>query len=231
MCGRFVFMSKTAMLIEEFGLDEIQWNFKPNYNIAPGQDVPGIVKNGKKFLEKFRWGFVPFWADDPSIGNRMINARAESVSEKRSFARAFRKRRCLVVADGFYEWRKEGNIKIPMYFHLRSGRPFGFAGLYETWKSKDGQELTTCAIITTEPNELIRPVHNRMPAIIEKDKRELWLDNAIQDPEDLLPLLKSYNVAEMEGYEVSRKVNSFKINSPECIKPVDSIPKSLFDRY
>ncbi|TEU01220.1 MAG: SOS response-associated peptidase [Candidatus Stahlbacteria bacterium] len=231
MCGRFVFMSKTAMLIEEFGLDEIQWNFKPNYNIAPGQDVPGIVKNGKKFLEKFRWGFIPFWADDPSIGNRMINARAESVSEKRSFARAFRKRRCLVVADGFYEWRKEGNIKIPMYFHLRSGRPFGFAGLYETWKSKDGQELTTCAIITTEPNELIRPVHNRMPAIIEKDKRKLWLDNAIQNPEDLLPLLKPYNVAEMEGYEVSRKVNSFKINSPECIKPVDSISKSFFDRY
>jgi putative SOS response-associated peptidase YedK len=231
MCGRFVFMSKTALLIEEFGLDEISWQFKPNYNVAPGQDVPVIVKNGKRVLEKFRWGFVPFWAEDPSIGNRMINARAETISEKRSFARAFKNRRCLIVADGFYEWKKEGNIKIPFYFHLRSGKPFGFAGLYETWRSPEGKDLTTCTIITTEPNEIIKPVHNRMPSIIDRERRETWLDNNIQNPEGLPFLLKPFNSALMEGYEVSRKVNSFKINGPECIKPVGSRDKTLFDRY
>ena len=231
MCGRFVFISKVNDILDEFEIDEIKGEFKPSYNIAPSQDVAGIVKTDKKLLVRLRWGLIPFWAKDPSIGNRMINARAETLSVKRSFSHAFKKHRCLVVADGFYEWRKEGNVKFPMYFHLRSGNPLGFAGLYDIWKAEDGRKLTSCTIITTEPNRLIRPIHNRMPVIIEKKNRALWLDSNIQSPADLMPLLVPYNADKMEGYDVSRQMNSPKFNSPLCIKPIDSEPKTLFDSY
>jgi putative SOS response-associated peptidase YedK len=154
----------------------------------------------------------------------MINARAETVAQKRSFARAFKRHRCLVVADGFYEWKKleDKKFKIPYYFHLRSERPFGFAGLYGTWKSKDGTVLTTCTIITTQPNKIMKPIHNRMPAIIPREQRAMWLDRDVEDPDVLLPLLHPYTAEEMEMYEVARTVNSPKYNEPDCIKPVTS---------
>ncbi|UCG30406.1 MAG: SOS response-associated peptidase [candidate division WOR-3 bacterium] len=222
MCGRFVRKSTITIIEDEFDIYEVQWAFEPSYNIAPSQDIACVVGNGGNRLVKFRWGLVPFWADDPSIGYKMINARAETVSQKKSFARAFKKHRCLVVADGFYEWRKlaDGKRKIPMYVHLRKERPFGFAGLYENWKSKDGKILQTCTIITTRANDLMAPIHNRMPVIIAPHDRKLWLDTSVQESDVLLPLLEPYSSAEMEAYSVSKKVNSPSYNEPDCIEPV-----------
>jgi putative SOS response-associated peptidase YedK len=224
MCGRFVRKSTITVIEDEFDIYEVQWASEPSYNIAPSQDVACVIGNGGNRLVKFRWGLVPFWAKDPSIGYKMINARAETLAQKRSFARSFKKRRCLVVADGFYEWRKlaEGKRKVPMYVHLRKERPFGFAGLYENWKAKDGTILQTCTIITTRPNELLMPIHNRMPAIIAAGKRNIWLDKEVQDPEMLMPLLTPYDSGEMDAYEVSKKVNSPTYNEPDCIKPASN---------
>jgi putative SOS response-associated peptidase YedK len=220
MCGRFVRKSTITIIEDEFDIYEVQWAFEPSYNIAPSQDIACVIGNGGNRLAKFRWGLVPFWAEDPAIGYKMINARAETVAQKKSFARALRKQRCLVVADGFYEWRKlaDGKRKIPMYVHLKADRPFGFAGLYENWKSKDGMVLQTCTIITTQPNALMAPIHNRMPVIIAPEKRKIWLDREIQDASILMPLLAPYDANEMEAYEVSKRVNSPSFNDPDCIR-------------
>lgn len=221
MCGRFVRKCTIDEVKEEFEIWDIQWAFEPSYNIAPGQDIAGIVtRDGEKHLIKLRWGLIPFWAKDEKIGYRMINARTETLVQKRSFSRSFKTRRCLIIADGFYEWRVEKKIKIPMYIHLQSNKPFGFAGLYDTWKAPDGNRITSCTIITTEPNKIVKPIHNRMPVIIEKDKRSIWLDREIEDPEILMDLLKPYAAKEMRAYEVTRMVNSPKFNSADCIKPV-----------
>jgi putative SOS response-associated peptidase YedK len=222
MCGRFVRKSTITIIEDEFDIYERQWAFEPSYNIAPGQDIACVVGNGGNRLAKFRWGLVPFWAKDPSIGYKMINARAETVAQKRSFARAFKKQRCLVVADGFYEWQKlaDGKRKIPMYVHLLAERPFGFAGLYENWRSEDGTVLQTCTIITTSPNEIMMPIHNRMPVIIAPEKRSVWLNTEIQDPNVLMPLLAPYDSQKMEAYAVSKRVNSPTYNEPDCIKAV-----------
>lgn len=220
MCGRFVRKSTITIIEDEFDIYEVQWAFEPSYNIAPSQDVACVIGNGGNRLVKFRWGLVPFWAEDPSIGYKMINARAETVAQKRSFARAFKKQRCLVVADGFYEWRKlaDGKRKMPMYVHLREDRPFGFAGLYENWKSKEGTILQTCTIITTQPNELMSSIHNRMPVIIAPEMRQIWLDSNVEDVDRLMPLLAPYDSGKMEAYEVSKKVNSPTYNEPDCIR-------------
>jgi len=222
MCGRFVRKSTITIIEDEFDIYEVQWASEPSYNVAPSQDVACVIGNGGNRLVKFRWGLVPFWADDPSIGYKMINARAETVAQKKSFVRAFKKQRCLVVADGFYEWKKlaDGKRKMPMYIHLREDRPFGFAGLYENWKSNDGKILQTCTIITTSANELMAPIHNRMPVIIMPDDRKLWLDTSVQDPDMLLPLLEPFSSAALEAYAVSKKVNSPSYNEPDCIEPV-----------
>ncbi len=224
MCGRFVRKSTITVIEDEFDIYEVQWASEPSYNIAPSQDVACVIGNGGNRLVKFRWGLVPFWAKDPSIGYKMINARAETLAQKRSFARSFKKQRCLVVADGFYEWRKldEGKRKVPMYVHLREERPFGLAGLYENWKAKDGTILQTCTIITTRPNELMMPIHNRMPAIIASGERNIWLDKDVQDPDILMPLLTPYDSREMGAYVVSRNVNSPTYNEPDCIKPASN---------
>lgn len=226
MCGRFVRKSTVTVIEDEFDIYEVQWASEPSYNVAPGQDIACVIGNGGNRLVKFRWGLVPFWAQDPSIGNRMINARAETLIEKKSFARAFKKQRCLIVADGFYEWRKlaDGKRKVPMYFRLREGRPFGLAGLYENWRAKDGMSLQTCTIITTRPNELMAPIHNRMPAIIAPDQRRVWLNKGVDDPGVLMPLLEPYDATRMDTYEVSRKVNSPDYNAPDCIEPVGPQP-------
>jgi putative SOS response-associated peptidase YedK len=222
LCGRFVRKSTITVIEDEFDIYEVQWAFEPSYNIAPSQDIACVIGNGGNRLVKFRWGLVPFWAEDPSIGYKMINARAETLAQKKSFARVFKTQRCLVVADGFYEWRKltDGKRKIPMYVHLRADRPFGFAGLYENWKSKDGKLLQTCTIITTQPNELMMSIHNRMPAIITPNERNVWLNKEIQDPEVLMPLLRPYDSTSMEAYMVSTRVNSPSYNEPDCIEPV-----------
>ena len=224
MCGRFVRKCSIDEIKDEFDIGEVAWASEPSYNVAPMQDIAGIInKEGTNRLVKFRWGLVPFWAKDPSIGNRMINARSETLVTKPSFSKIFKNQRCLIVADGFYEWKIENDKKIPLYIHLRSDKPFGLAGLYSTWKDKEGGVLATCTIITTLPNELLMPIHNRMPVIIDPLSRKTWLDNEISEPDQLMPLLKPYNASEMEAYTVSRQMNKPDYNSPDCIKRVEKL--------
>jgi putative SOS response-associated peptidase YedK len=220
MCGRFVLRCTVDEVKEEFDIGDIQWSFEPSYNIAPGQEVLAVLNGGQKRLARMRWGLIPSWSKDPAIGNRMINARAETLAHKPSFARPLKDRRCLIVASGFYEWRVSEGKKFPVYVRLQSDRPFGFAGLYEIWQPEGGDPVTSCTIITTLPNELLAPIHNRMPVIIQRDDRALWLDHAVREPQRLLPLLKPLPAGEMKAYDVSTRCNSPQYNKPDCIEPV-----------
>jgi putative SOS response-associated peptidase YedK len=197
-------------------------DFRPRYNIAPGQDVLCVIRDGENRIEHLRWGLIPFWAKDPAIGNRLINARAETVAEKPSFRSAFAKRRCLVVADGFYEWRPEGKRKVPVYVFLKSKKPFGFAGLYENWKDPGGREIRTCTIITTEANDLVRPIHDRMPVILPEGVEDRWLDPSEGSRERLQAILTPYPAGEMAAFEVTSIVNSAAHDAPDCITPARS---------
>jgi len=206
-------------IAETFGVGQTDIKYEPNYNVAPTQRILIINNKGKKQIMLCRWEFVPSWAKDLSVGNRMINARAETVATKRSFRSAFRRHRCLIIADGFYEWRKEDRRKVPVYIRLKTRKPFGFAGLYNTWVSPEGEAICTCTIITTEANELLREVHNRMPVIVPREKEDFWLNPKNEDWEGLQAVLKTYPSEDMEYYRVSPKVNSVAYNSPENIKP------------
>jgi len=198
MCGRFVLVTDLRKIQESFNVQEVSCEHQPDWNIMPDHLVPAVIYHqGINQLVCFKWGLIPSFTKDPSIAGKMINARAETVDKKPSFRDAFRKRRCLIIADGFYEWTKEGKIKIPIYYYLKSGRPFGFAGLYETWISPDGKEIHTCVIITTDANELIAPVHNRMPVILSKESEKDWLDDNKIDAKNLLSILKPYPAGEM----------------------------------
>jgi putative SOS response-associated peptidase YedK len=220
MCGRFVQFSLFPLLKKEFSLKFGEGiPLSPSYNIAPTQDVPVVVNEEGNRLITCRWGLIPPWAKDASIGNRMINARAETLGEKPSFKGPFKKHRCLIVADGFYEWNKTESGKTPVYITMKDGRPFGFAGLYSDWTSPEGDSIRTCTIVTTEPNELLEPIHNRMPVIIIPDDRDRWLDPDEQDPSKLTPLLAPYPSSELDAWEVSRSVNSPANNGPENIRP------------
>jgi putative SOS response-associated peptidase YedK len=221
MCGRFVVFSSLEEIREAFAVQQVRYQVEPSYNVAPTQSVAVVVqREGVNTLEKMRWGLIPAWAKDPAIGSRMINARAETVGEKPSFKRPLKDRRCLVVADGFYEWQKTGQAKIPMFIRLKSGQPFGFAGLYDVWTSPEGEAVASCTIITTSANDLMQPIHDRMPVILPKPQEATWLNPAIQRAADVLPLLVPYSAADMEAYPVSRLVNSPENNSPDCIRPV-----------
>lgn len=218
MCGRFTLVSPFVAVTERFHAAAPQ-DFRPRYNIAPGQDVLCVIRDGENRIEHFRWGLIPFWAKDPAIGNRLINARAETVAEKPSFRSAFAKRRCLVVADGFYEWRPEGKRKVPVYIFLKSKKPFGFAGLYENWKDPGGKELRTCTIITTEANDLVRPIHDRMPVILSEGAEDRWLDPAEGSRERLQAILTPYPAGDMAAFDVTSIVNSAAHDAPDCITP------------
>ena len=202
MCGRFVLLTDFSDLIEYFNIKEIACDYKTGNNITPGQLVNAIVYDKKNRLVNFRWGLIPAWAKDPSIGSKLFNARAETVSEKPSFRCAFKKRRCLVVADGFYGWQKLGKGKKPFCFRLKSGEPFGFAGLYECWVSPDKKHIHTCTIITTDSNELVMPIHERMPVILPKDSASIWINPNSQNKEELLSLLKPYQAEGMRMEEM-----------------------------
>jgi putative SOS response-associated peptidase YedK len=209
MCGRFVLITDLKTIQKDFDIQDISCEHQPSWNITPAQAVPVIIRhNGNNQLVCYRWGLIPSFSKDPSIANKMINARAETVDKKPSFRDAFKKRRCLIVADGFYEWKKEGKSKIPLYFFLKSGRPFGFAGLYETWISPDKKEINTCVITTTDANELIKPIHDRMPVILPKDKERVWLDGDVMDVSALLSILKAYPAEEM-NYKSGMGPHSF----------------------
>jgi putative SOS response-associated peptidase YedK len=221
MCGRYEIHSAIEMIAEIFGIDEWEIVYSPNYNVAPSQDILIVVNDGKRRLIHSRWGLVPPWAKDLSTGYKMINARAESLTEKESFKVPFEKQRCLVVADGFYEWKKEGTVKKPFYIRLKSGKPFGFAGLYNVWRSPESEEITTSTIITTDANDLVRPIHDRMPVIMSPDRYGLWLDPAVHEKGLLMPVLRPVASEEMEMYRVTPKVNSFKYNDPENVKAIE----------
>jgi putative SOS response-associated peptidase YedK len=222
MCGRFTLFIDPKDLMEAFPGFAVPDTWTPRYNIAPSQPVAVIANNGKNEIEYFRWGLIPSWAKDPKIGNRMINARAETVAEKPSFRAAYRRRRCLVLADGFYEWRKEPGqkAKTPMYIKLASGGPFAFAGLWESWHAPDDQNVLSCTIITTTPNDLVKKIHNRMPVILDPKAYDLWLDSEERSPDQLGEWLRPYPASEMTAYPVSRLVNSPQNDVPACVAAV-----------
>jgi putative SOS response-associated peptidase YedK len=197
MCGRFFLLTDLRVIVETFGVREVACEYAAGCNIAPGQEIAAVIHDDHNRLVRYLWGLVPSWSRDPSMGNRMFNARAETVTEKPSFRDAFRKRRCLVVADGFYEWLKNDRIRQPLRFSLKSGKPFGMAGLYETWISPERKPVHTCTIITTEANELIRPIHNRMPAMVPKELETAWIDPHNHNQKELLSILKPYPSDEM----------------------------------
>ncbi len=223
MCGRFTLTADPADLQAAFSWVNFgNAKLTPRYNIAPTQPIPVVTNTGLNTLDFFSWGLVPFWAKDPSIGSRMINARAETLAEKPSFKNAFKRRRCLILADGFYEWQKIPNekVKIPTYIHLKDKKPFAFAGLWEEWNSSDGSQILSATIITTEPNELIAPVHNRMPVILPEATYEQWLTPSEINPQNLSTFLRPFTAIQMETYPVSQIVNNPRNDQAACIQPI-----------
>lgn len=221
MCGRFSLWLNLTDLVDAFPDFIFPDEMPQRFNIAPTQNVAVVPNNAQNHVEFFRWGLVPFWAKDPAIGNRMINARAETVAEKPSYRAAYRRRRCLILADGFYEWRKEpdSKVKTPVYIQLASKQPFAFAGLWELWRPDD-TPLLSCTIITTKPNELVAPIHNRMPVILPPETYDRWLDPAEQKPGAFSDLLVPYPAEQMTAYPVSRVVNNPRNDVPDCVVPV-----------
>ena len=223
MCGRFALTAETDMLALRFSFASEKLLYGPlcgpRYNIAPSQEVLTVVNGGQRRAEMMLWGLIPPWAKEAAVGYRLINARAETVAEKPTFRSALRKRRCLVLADGFYEWRCNGKQKTPMFIALRSRGPFAFAGLWESWKSPSGEVIHSCSIITTIPNALMETIHDRMPVILPRGAEPVWLDTGIEDPGTLTRLLAPYPAAEMQAYVVHPMVNSPRNDNPACIVP------------
>ncbi len=225
MCGRFTLTASPAKLAETFHVEPPAVELAPRYNIAPTQPVAVVANNNPGRIELFQWGLIPFWAKDPAIGQRMINARAETLAEKPAFKAAYHRRRCLVLADGFYEWTKNKQpgakkVKTPFYIQLASGEPFAFAGLWESWPAPDGSPLLSCTIITTAPNDLVTELHDRMPVILPAEAYEVWLDPAEQNPDKLAQWLKPYPAPLMRAYPVTTEVNNPRNDTPECLAPL-----------
>jgi putative SOS response-associated peptidase YedK len=226
MCGRFTLHTPVSELQMAFKGFAFPPDVDAHYNIAPSLSILTIENDGERKVAAAKWGLVPFWAKDPKIGNRMINARADTLATKPAFRDAYQNKRCLIIADGFFEWKKspDGKTKTPMYITLNEGRPFAFAGLWDTWKQEDGERLKTCTIITTEPNALMADIHNRMPVILPPDSYDLWLDPDTTEPEILNGLLHPYPAEDMTLHPVSDTVNSPRNDETACIEPVTLEP-------
>lgn len=229
MCGRYSITTPVEALRRLFGFAGPASNLAARYNVAPRQDVPVIrvAEDGTRAIAMARWGLVPFWAKDATIGDRLINARSETAHEKPSFRAAFKARRCVLPADAFYEWKKEGKAKQPYRIHLEDGAPFGFAGLWERWDDPAGGVLETCAILTTEANEALRPIHHRMPVILDAEDHATWLDTGGTEGAAARALLRPFSARRLVAYPVSRHVNNARNDDPACIEPVGETP-SLF---
>jgi len=224
MCGRFALLIPGEELAATFDLPQTP-ALAPRYNIAPTQPVAAVRVNpgtGRRELAHFHWGLIPFWADDPGIGSRMINARSETVAEKPSFRAAYRYRRCLVPASGFYEWQKQNGHKQPYYVHHAEGDALAFAGLWEHWQGADGSEIESCTILTTQPNDLVRPIHNRMPVILEPANYSVWLQSDGSNQDELQHLLRPAAEEMLDAYPISTYVNRPQNEGPECIAPLES---------
>lgn len=222
LCGRFTLTATIEEILNRFDVEAFleAEGYQPNYNIAPSQSVLAIINNGViNKMGYLRWGLIPPWAKDLSIGYKMINARSETLSEKPSFRTAYKKKRCLIIADSFYEWKlHEDKAKTPMRIKLKSDDMFGMAGLWEHWKSFEGKSIYSCSVITTSANELMKDIHDRMPVILKREDEKIWLDPSISDTNYLNQLLKPLDDDLMEAYEVSTLVNSPKNNSMELIQ-------------
>jgi putative SOS response-associated peptidase YedK len=220
MCGRFTLTAPAETLARQFQAAEPSFDFEPRYNIAPTQEVPLVRQEtngpGREILLA-RWGLIPSWSKD---GKGFINARADTVADKPVFRSAFRKRRCLVPANGYYEWQKVGKAKQPYYIYLRDGQPFGFAGLWETWHAPDGEVIESCSILTTDANELMRPIHDRMPVIVQPAHYDRWLDPVNQEVDALRSLMQPYPASAMAAHAVSTWVNNPRHEGPACIATV-----------
>lgn len=223
VCGRYTQTAKLDHLVGRFGINEPDFDLAPRYNLAPNQPAPvvGVRPDTPELrsLRLMRWGLVPYWAKDPRIGNKMINARAETLGQRPAFKHLLSSNRCLVLADGFYEWFKDGRTKTPMRFVLQSEAPFAFAGLWDRWRQADDKILYSFTIITTEPNALVGQIHNRMPAILRPEDEGHWLDPTVTNAGAITRLLKPYPAEWMKSYCVSRIVNSPANDIPDCITP------------
>jgi putative SOS response-associated peptidase YedK len=221
MCGRFR-LTRASKLAERFAIEpEDDW--VPHYNIAPTQNIPVIRQHAeepKRFGSQRRWGLIPYWSKDASIGFKMINARADTVATKPAFRDSLKRRRCLIPADGFYEWKKDGKSKNPFCFTMTDDSLFAFAGLWDDWRNPEGQRIETCSIITTTPNALCADVHDHMPVILPDDVYDLWLDPGFQKTDTVCDLLKPFDANLMRRYEVSRRVNLVKYDDAACAEPV-----------
>ncbi len=222
MCGRFTLTVDPAELRQAFAEYTFPASFAPRYNIAPTQPVLAIPNDQKMAADFFVWGLIPSWSKDPSIGSRLINARSETLAEKPAFRGGLKYKRCLILADGFYEWKVQPGqkVKIPYYIHTRDRQPFAFAGLWDLWQSSEGSQIKSCTIITTTPNKMLTSIHNRMPVILKPADYSKWLDPAPQTPGNVLPLLSPYPAEEMSVYPVSTLVNKPDNDRAELINPV-----------
>ncbi len=222
MCGRFIGYRQLDELQQFFPIDRANCDVAANFNVAPTQEILAIYTyEGENWLDRFHWGLVPFWAKDPSIGNRMINARAETIDEKPSFKNAFKKRRCLIIADGFYEWKGTKGQKQPMLITLPDKKPFAFAGLWEIWyKNKQAPAYRSCTIITTEASASIREIHHRMPVILKPEVYKDWLNPQYQNTENLKHILAVERLTELTSYPVSKQVNSARNNDLSLLDPI-----------
>lgn len=222
MCGRYTLFASVDEIVERFMVDVFEEGiYEPSYNIAPSQQVIAIINDGSRNrLGKLRWGLIPPWAKDEKIGYKTINARGETIAEKASFRNAYRKKRCIIPADSFYEWQRDGNNKTPINIKLKDGGLFGLAGLWESWKSPEGKLVHSCTVITTESNEIMKPIHDRMPVILKPETEKIWLDPSIQEPEVLNQFIRPFDSEQMETFIVSNEVNSPKMNHEGLIVPV-----------
>jgi putative SOS response-associated peptidase YedK len=230
MCGRYR-MTRADKLAQQFEIleEEIDVELTPRYNVAPGQMIAAVRQHREKPVRKlssFKWGLVPSWAKDPNIGYKMLNARSETIADKPAYREAFKSRRCLIPADGFYEWKTEGKAKQPFHFGMKDDGIFALAGIWERWKDPKGSMLETCSILTTSPNALMEGIHDRMPVIVRPDDYDLWLDPGYKNTEGLAELLKPYDASVMKRYAVSTRVNSVKFDDPECAASIEG--DSLF---
>lgn len=233
MCGRYTLKTPVKEMAEALALDEFP-SLLPRYNIVPTQTVAVVrvlPESQKRRLDLLRWGLIPSWVKDPkTLGSDLINAKSETMAEKPSFRAAFRRRRCLIPADGFYEWKKEGGRKQPVYICMKDRGPFAFAGLWERWESEEKQAIESCTLLTTEPNEMMQPIHNRMPVILGRKDYDLWLDPDVQQPDKLRPLLRPFPSEPMTCYAVNLRVNNPQYDDPLCLEPLpfDAHRTSLF---
>ena len=232
MCGRYRLSRDGKQIIEDFAVEgEVEWS--PRYNIAPTDPVPTIRQDAKSPVRRctlMRWGLIPFWAKDPAIGAKTINGVSETAATKPTFREPMQRRRCLIPADGFYEWARVGpKEKQPYNFGMADGSVFAFAGLWDRWRDNTGQEILSCTILTTRPNTLVVNVHNRMPAILRREDYDLWLDPGITDPARVADLLGPFDVRQMKRYPVSQRVNSVKNDDPQCAQEIQ-LPEPQMQR-